>query len=1015
MKKFNPTANDFSHRRLKKALGILIIFLSGLLFTLPAAAQNIAVSGRVTSETGQPLQGVSVFIKGTPTGTTTNSNGEFTLSAPANGTLTVSYVGYATQEVTINNQASLNITLLPAAGTQLEQVVVVGYGTANKRDLTGSIATIKGSEVADKPVTNPVAAIQGKVPGVYIVNSGRPGAQPDVRIRGTNSINSVGPLYVVDGILNDNINFLNPADIESMEILKDPSSLAIFGVRGANGVIIITTKKAKNGQLVVNFNSTVGIKKVVDQIDLTDADEFKMLYNEQLANQGSAPYDYSKWTGNTDWQDLIFQNGVLNYDNISISGATERNKFYMGLGYMNEQGLIKHEKLEKFTLNVNDELQVTRFLKVGFNFNGYRSQLPQERSVGSAVLAAPIVEPFNEDYGLYSSLPDFQRAQVNNPLVDIELKKNTARNFEYRAVGSIFAEVDFLKHLNFRASLFADYGFNTGRSYDPIIAVYNPDIVNAPPIDSLQKVTSVAQYQNIYTKIQQDYLLTYKNRFGAHNLTVLAGYTSYYRSYEGVNSSSKQGSGNPIPNNPRFWYTEIGDPSTQLGSGDAWESATLSYLFRALYNYQNRYLLNASFRRDGSSAFPNNGGRWQNFGALGAGWVISKEKFMNNQQLFDNLKVKASWGILGNQNTGNYYPYFPLLTSANSAVFGNNVVQALTPSYLPDPNLHWETVHSYEGGVELDILQRKLHFEGNYYHKITKGVLVTVPGIAGTTPGLGNLGEVQNNGIELLATYNGAINKDWSYSISGNFTTINNKVNELSTKGYEIVQDPSRTKAGYPIGFFYGYVADGIYQTKEEIKKSPVSKIGDVLPGDIKYKDINGDGFIDANDRTIIGNPTPDFAYGASFNINYKGFDLGIDVMGVYGNEIFRNWSRGTYAQFNYPSYRLERWHGVGTSNWEPILSTGRANNYLISSYYIEDGSFFRIRNAQLGYNFSSEMLSHLHLTSLRLFVNGQNIKTFKNSSGYTPEFGGSATSFGVDNGSYPLPAIYTFGINLNF
>jgi TonB-linked SusC/RagA family outer membrane protein len=687
----------------------------------------------------------------------------------------------------------------------------------------------------------------------------------------------------------------------------------------------------------------------------------------------------------------------------------------MGLGYITEEGLIKHEKLQKFTVNINDELQVSKALKFGFTFNGYRSKLPQERSVGAAALAAPIVTPYNEQYGLYSTLPNFQRAQVFNPLVDVELRKNTAINMEYRAVGSLFGEVNFLKHLTFRSSFYADYGFNIGRSYNPIVVVYNPEIVNAQPFDSLVKSTSVAQNQNIFTKIQQDQLLTYKNRFGDHNVTLLNGFTSTYQSFEGVNSSRLQGSGNVIPNNPRFWYTDIGDAATQFGGGGANERATLSYLLRGIYSYKNKYLVNTSFRRDGSSAFPANGGRWQNFGAIGVGWVVSSEDFMDNVTWVDNLKLKASWGILGNQNTGTNYPYFPVLTSANSGVFGNNIVAALTPSYLPDTNLHWETVHAYEGGLELNTLQNKLHFEANYYHKLTKGILVTIPGIAGTTPGLSNAGVVQNKGIELLATWNNSVNKDLSYSFSANFTTVDNEVKSLSTTGYEIVQDPSRTKAGLPIGYFFGYVANGIYQTKEEIKQSAVSKIGDVKPGDIKYKDVNGDGFITTEDRTIIGNPTPDFTYGASLSINYKGFDISTDVMGVYGNEIFRNWNRATFAQFNYPSYRKDRWNGVGTSNWEPILSTARSNNYLVSSYYIEDGSFFRIRNLQVGYNFGQNVLNTVHIKSLRVYLNAQNLATIRNSTGFTPEFGGSATNFGVDNGSYPLPAIYTFGINLNF
>ncbi|MEO6932757.1 MAG: SusC/RagA family TonB-linked outer membrane protein, partial [Chitinophagaceae bacterium] len=769
------------------------------------------------------------------------------------------------------------------------------------------------------------------------------------------------------------------------------------------------------------FSSSVGIKTVVDKIGMVDATGFKTLYDEQLKNQAAdagrpyVPYDYTKWQGNTDWQKQIFQNAVLNYNNISIAGATEKNRFYMGLGYITEDGLIKHENLQKLTLNINDEFRVNKALKFGFNFNAYRSKLPQERSVGSAVVAAPIADPFNTQFGLYTSLPDFQRAQVGNPLVDVELRKNTQVNYEYRAVGNISAELDFLKHLNFKATLFADYGFNTGRNYSPLIRVYNPDIVNANPIDTLQRVTSVTQFQNLYTKVQQDYLLTYKNRWDKHSLTLLGGVTSYYSSYEGVNSGRNQGNGINIPNDPRFWYTGIGDASTQIGGGGAYETATLSYLARGIYSYDGKYLFNASFRRDGTSAFPKNGGRYQNFGAVGAAWVLTREDFMSDQSWANELKIKGSYGVLGNQNTGNQYPFFPLLTSANSGVFGNNVVQALAPTYLPDSNLHWETIHAWEGGLELNTLGNKLHFEANYYHKLTKGLLVTIPGIAGTTPGVGNLGEVTNYGIELSASYNNRISKDLTYNISANFTTLHNEVSALSTSGYEIVQDPSRTKQGFPIGYFYGYKAIGVYQTMTEISKSPISTVGTVKPGDLKYADINGDGSITAADRTVIGNPTPDFTYGASFNVSYKGFDVNMDVMGVYGNEIFRNWDRGTFAQFNFPDHRTERWNGVGTSNWEPILSNARSNNYLISSYYIEDGSFFRVRNAQIGYNFDPAILSRIHLKALRVYVNAQNLKTYKNSTGYTPEFGGSATSFGIDNGSYPLPAIYTFGFNLNF
>lgn len=984
---------------------------------------DVVINGKVTGEGGVPLSGVSVLVKGTTIGTTTNNEGNFSLTAPdANVTLVISSVGYDEQEIALGGRTEITVALVTSTKV-MDQVVVIGYGTAAKRDLTGSIATVKAKDIADRPSTNPLSLLQGKVTGLSIVNSGRVGVEPDVRIRGTNTINGVKPVYIVDGILNDNINFLNPADIESIEVLKDPSSLAIFGVRGANGAIAITTKKAKAGQLLVNFNSSVGIKKVQDKIKLTDAAQFKELYSEQLANQGAGTFDYSFWNANTDWQDEIFQNGTINYNNISITGATEKNRFYMGLGYVNEDGIIKHENYKKYTLNVSDELRVTKGLRFGFTFNGYRAELPfesniRELNVGGAIRAAPIAPVLDPATGLYHTLPSFQRAQVFNPLVQVEVEKNTLINREYRAVGSIYGEVDFLKNFNFRVQFYADYGFNTSRSYQPIIEVYNPEIVGNDKRDTSRKSTSVSQRQSIFPKTQMDYLLTFKKGFSGHNISVLGGVTTYYRAFEGTNSSVQQGTAQVIPNNRDKWFVDaVGDPSTKLGGGSSWEDASVSFLGRVLYNFENKYLINASFRRDGSSQFYRLGNQWKNFGAVGVGWVVSKEDFFAGQNFLDYLKLKGSWGILGNKNIDDRfrYPAFPTLTNANSGVFGNNVVAALEREYIPDPNLNWETVHSYEIGLELNTLKNSLHFEANYYNKVTKDVLTLIAGPSGTLPGLGNLGEIANKGFEFSASWNTNLSIDLGFSVSGNLTTIKNNVNRLNKTGFEIINGPARTTAGFPIGYFYGYVHDGLYQSNAEIDKSPVSTIGVVQPGDIKFKDINGDNEITTDDRTVIGNPTPDFIYGGSISFTYKGLDLGIDLQGVYGNEIFRAWNQGTFADFNYLVERLDRWNGPGTSNWEPILSTKRSNNYQNSSYWIEDGSFFRIRNLQLGYTFGSNVLSRAKIKSLRLYVNAQNIGTFANNTSYTPEIGGSATSFGIDNGTYPVPAVYTVGINLNF
>ena len=984
----------------------------------PAGKKEVTVTGTVFDDKGAPLPGASVQIKGTAIGTTTDAEGKFSLTVPnANATLEISSVGYETLEYPLNGSTNVNIALKTSQQV-MEQVVVIGYGTATKRDLAGSIAKVDAKEIADRPSANPLNLLQGKVSGVSVVASGRPGSEPDIRIRGTNSINGVKPVYIVDGILNDNINFLNPADIESIEVLKDGSSLAIFGVRGANGAIAITTKKAKAGQLMVNFNTSFGIKDVQKRIDVTDGPTFLELYQEQMANMGTS-FNNPAYTANTDWQDVIFQKANVNYNNISITSGTEKNKFYLGMGYITEEGIIKNEKYKKYTINFSDELKVSKNLKFGANFSGYYAEPAFEQNVASSVIAAPIAPVYAPDgSGLLHSLPAFQRAQVNNPLVSIDLLNGTRINKEYRVVGSVFGELVFLRDFTFRTQLFADYGFNSNRTYNPITTVYNPDIAGTNKIDSLTRATSVSQSQNRYPKTQMDYLLTYKKKIDKHDFTVLGGITTYYSSYESVSSSVQQGTATMIPNNPRFWYVDaVGDAATKQGGGSAWEDASISYLGRVLYNFDRKYIVNASFRRDGSSQFYKIGNQWKNFGAIGLAWVASRESFMEGIDNISNLKLKGSWAILGSKNIPEAYRYpaYPVLTNANAGVFGENVVSALQPMYITSDNLNWETVRTTEAGFELGLFNNKLNFEAVYYNKKTEDVITLVNQGSGLLPLLANLGTIQNSGFEFSSSWNKNIGEDITLSLNANFTTIKNKVLKLNLEGFDIINGPARTTAGYPIGYFYGYQHDGIYQSYADILASPNSTIGAVLPGDIKYKDVDGDGSITTKDRTIIGNPTPDFTYGGGANLAYKGLDFGIDFQGVYGNEIYRTWNQGTYADFNYQVHRVDRWRGEGTSNWEPILHTGRANNYQNSSYWIEDGSFFRIRNVQLGYRLNTDVLSRIKVKSLRVYVNAQNIATFANNTGYTPEIGGSATSFGVDGGTYPVPAIYTIGLNLNF
>lgn len=1002
---------------MKEKIGFFILLL--LIPFIAHAQQQITVSGKVTEQdTGEPAIGVSILVKGTTHGTVTDFDGNYTLpDVQRNATLVFSYIGTQTVEIEVNGRSNIDVVLEEDVQA-LEEVVVIGYGSAKKRDLTGSIASVKASDISDRPSTNILASVQGKVAGVQVVNTGRAGQDPEIRIRGTNSINGYAPLYVVDGLFSDNINYLNPADIESMEILKDPSSLAIFGVRGANGVIIINTKRAKKGQTVVNVNSSIGYKEIIDRMPMANAAQFRELYDEQRTNQGLGAFDYTRWSADTDWQDAIFQKGFLTNNNVSITGSGEKSRFYLGIGYTSEEGNIKHEKYSRLTVNLSSDYNVSNALRFGYQVNASRSYPPDAKGVSAAIKAAPISPIYNEEGDLLHTLPDFQRAQVWNPMIEVETRANTNIATNNRAAGNIYGEVDFLENFNFKTTFSLDYTASENRGFSPIIYVYNPDIGGE---ENLTTDESISQSKSTQSVAQSDYILTYDNTFGAHSLTATAGVTTNYIEYSLLSGARSQKIEDiifsiPSDNTDKWWISSIDSKSSTNGSSQ-YKRFTMSYLLRGLYSYSNKYLFNASYRRDGASVFRSVGNTWDNFYSFGAGWVASEENFMKEQSFIDYLKLKGSWGILGSQNTGGYnYPTYPRLQSSGSAVFGDNIITGYSINYLPQ-SLSWEKTHAWEAGFEVNLLNNKLRLEPVYYNKVTKDIIVLLSGFSGAKNSLENLGEIQNRGLELSATWTdkaGAFN----YSLSGNLTTIDNKVLSLGRGPEDAIfasNGLSRTMEGYPVGHFYGYKVVGVYQNKEDVKTYFPNKVGTVAPGDLKFADINGDGEITQEDRTMIGNPTPDFTYGFNINLGYKNFDLSMDMMGVYGNEIYRTWDDPTYAQLNYLTKRMDRWNGEGTSNWEPILNPSRSINLINSNYFIEDGSFFRIKNIQLGYTFKTETLQKVYLKSLRLYANIQNLKTWTKNTGYTPEIGGSALAFGIDGGTYPMPMIYTFGVNLTF
>ncbi|MBP6477687.1 MAG: TonB-dependent receptor [Chitinophagaceae bacterium] len=983
--------------------------------------QEVRVSGSVITASGEPLSGVSVTIKGTATGTTTDASGNYSITVPDNATLVFSYVGFNNIEERVEGRTSINVVLQTATNS-LEEVVVVGYGTQKKKDLTGSVSSIKGEEVAKMPGTNPISSLQGKVPGLTISNSGRAGSSPVVRIRGVNSTNSASPVYVVDGILHDNIDFLNPADIESIDILRDPSSIAIYGLRGANGVIAITSKKAVRGKTTVSLQSSVGIQTVQNKIELADADGFKKLLDAQLINQGAGAFDFSRYTANTDWQDLIFRDAVITSNNISVSNSGEKSTTYLNLGYTNQEGVLKNDQYERFLIRLNQEIRINKNIKVGGDITGYHyKNNPPGVSITNALWAAPVV-PIQFDENTYYSMISLQRAQVGNPIATLNRNDGNSVERGYRVVGNIFAEVKFLKSFTWRSAVYGDFNFNTGRSYGQLpFSVY--DLGEGITPDNIrfddQATTSVSQDQSESRRFQQDHTLTFDKRLGkGHSINAVAGITTIYSTSSFVNGRRIDTLIN-IPDDPDYWYLGVTNPNNpQTNGGGGAEGSIVGTFARVGYSYLGKYLLNATIRRDGSSKFaPEN--RWGTFGSVGAGWIISDENFFTKVKGIDFLKLRAAWGLTGNANGFAENLWRPGIQNSNSAIFGNNIYPAIQAAYIVDSSLHWETVQGIDVGIDLRALKNKLNVEVTFYNRTTTDILTSVEIPNDSRRKFTNLGKIANKGIEVSAGWSDNIGKNFTYSVSGNYSYNKNVVNAIGDKfNFEISGNGgvNLTRTGQSIGYFYGYTQTGIYQSTADLAKQPAFSDGSSLPGDISYADINGDGVINSDDRGYLGSPFPEHNFGASIALGYKGVDFSIEGQGATGHKIYTERRKANFAVLNWEANRLDAWTAPGTSNIEPIVNNNRGNNYLFSSYYLEPGDYFRIRSLQIGYTFSPSLLKKAGIQKARIFLNGQNVKTWSKVTGYSPEpLIGSILGGGADNGSYPVPSIYSLGLNLTF
>lgn len=1000
-----------------------------MLFINAAFAQNITVTGTVSDGgDNSTIPSVSIIVKGTTKGTQTDANGKYTISVPANGTLVFTYIGYNTQEVPVNNRTTVNISMA-SSSQQLEQVVVVGYGTQRKIDVTGAVATVKGDDIAKQASQNPVSALQGKVAGVSVTNVGTPGASPKITIRGTGTIyGNTGVLYVVDGVWYDEISFLNPADIASMSILKDASSQSIYGIRAANGVVLITTVHGKKGDPTINYNGTIGIQRVTNQVEMANASEYAIGVNElvshlnkyKAADDQDAPVFANTNLGEgTDWYKQILRTAMVTSHQVSINGASEKSSYNFSAGYLNQDGIVESNNYKRYTVRLSNDFQVFKNLKIGYNVTGISST---SRDIPSTIFrdmfaASPVVPVFNAD-GSYGDPNTYNLGNGSNMNPQARIDFYNQRTSKYKITGNAYAELKFAKHFTFKTSAGGDFGQEEVRSYTP---EYYATLAQQSNISSL----GVDRIETRNWILENT--LTYDNKWGDHNLTVLAGQTAQrYKSY------TIKAKAFDVPySNDGDLYLKLGDADQSTITDEGVLTTAASYFGRVNYSFQNKYLFNASLRADGASQFFGGSDLWGYFPSIGAGWVISNEEFMKNQTIFSNLKLRGSWGKVGNAGvpinpTTQTVSQLPeLIAIYNGIPYTGGSINTIVP-----PVLFWERSAGTDIGLEMGFLSNKLNVEVDYYNKTTQQAIFDIPvlGSLGTKDSkiIGNQADFRNRGFEFMASWSDKTSSDLTYSISANVGMNNNKVLNVTSGANPIYSGgdgltggalATRTVSGGAIGEFFGYNVTGIFQTDAQAAASaqPTAKAGDFI-----YADTNGDGTVDGKDRIVLGNPNPKFTYGLNTNFAYKNFDLTVDIQGVAGVDVYNANLGNRLGNENFTKEFFDnRWTGEGSSNSNPSTNIAGSTNNLANSYFVESGAYIRLRNIQLGYSLPESITSKWKIKKLRVFANAQNAVNLFGYRGFSPEVSSSTntspTSAGIDNNVYPLFATYNLGLNLTF
>ncbi len=1022
---------------MKRLVAFLQLAACLLLLTAnPAGAQqrSHAVRGVVTDASG-PVPGVNVMVAGNPSvGTMTEMDGSYRLpSVPVGAVLQFSFIGYATQEITVGASEVINVFLMEDAEA-LEELVVIGYGTVKKSDLTGSVASVSGDEIAKNISSDALSALQGRAAGVSIVsNTGDPSATAQIKIRGTGTTNNTDPLFVVDGFPMSNIDYLSPNDISSIEILKDASAAAIYGSRGANGVVMITTRQAKAQPLRVRATAEFGITAPPRKPAMLNAQQYGEMVNLARTNSGLAA-DYKVGNTTTDWFGEVMQTGLYQNYNVSLNGGSETVSENFSVNYYNNQGTVKSTGFQRINLTSNTPFKPFKWLTLRASLTGSFSASKSIGTNGSnnaSILLSSLIAP--PDVPVWDDAADYYHGilaiRLANPAGVVYRNADSGTSKRNNLVGNFSADIKFLKYLTFTSRFGYRYAFNFGSGFSPI---YYETSNIASGNNSVSRSTS---YSTDWT---WENMLTFAKQFGtAHDLSVMVAMSA--RDFYSENWSASR---MDLPSEkPELRFLSAATNVTPSVSGSGSALGMLSYLGRINYTLLNRYLLTASFRADGSSRFVGKN-KWGYFPSASFAWKLSEEPFFKDwdQEFIDNAKFRIGWGQIGNERMSSYYPYQTNLSQGQYYIIGDTPtrVNGAAPSGLGNADLMWETSEQFNVGVDLAFLRNRLTLTADYFIRKTDNILLgeNVPRVSGTSNITRNVGGMDNRGIELTLGWKDDIG-DFSYSIDGNVSFIKNTVKNLGKSGYlsgSFAYDYAlidmqgqfsgvlRSEPGLPYNSFYGYEFLGIFQDQAEIDNYKNSK-GELImpnakPGDSKFANLNDDNKINASDMKFIGNPNPAATFGLNINMAWKGFDLSMLWQGVAGVDVF-NASKFYFNKFDGTQNVLasafkQGWNGKGSTNVWPITLAGSRDaarnnqNWWQSTMYVEDGSYFRLKNLQLGYTIKPAFLARNQ--SLRVYFSVQNLVTFTRYSGLDPEIPGN----GIDRGQYPQPRAFIFGVNVN-